>query len=62
MNVCFAGFDVVVEVISKSLDMRYHFCLSLWREMSWEEYCGAISMVSNHDIQVKADQAAIVKE
>lgn len=37
MDVCFAGFDVVVEVISECLDMRNDFCLSLWGEMSWEE-------------------------
>lgn len=63
MDVCFAGFDVVVEVISERLDVRNDFCLSLRGKMSWEEDCsrGGLSAIVAH-MQVKTEQAAEAKQ
>lgn len=38
MNVRFAGFDVVVKVVSESLDVRDDGLAALRSEVTWEEY------------------------
>lgn len=42
MDVRFAGFDVVVEVVAERLDVRDDFCLSLGCEVAWEEDCSSV--------------------